>query len=352
MIFRGCRQACCAARLIRSPTRKPTSSPTLCTVWEKWILLRLGRATLNGIRRTITFKDLNRIDGKPTEFEWKTFPGITTLGLFEKFSIYWKIQSVNLSTLRTGSHSCQCTMTLHEEQKEVQTYVNTIHRLLRIMLADFLAVTGLSWSLEQKRNGTEVILADQSDLGTKLLNKWRWISQNPVIRYFVLPAHLREDKYKAKSMATSLFTSTIMKETWSYRTLISENLFSVYGAKADLCNELSEDFAAPDHLETMEILAHPSPKETPTKALQRGNLVQEYERKFGQLSEDQKFSKPCSSVGLKLVEKKNNISILLIHTKDNRCNIYAENTRCLDMEKWLEKEDSFSRIRESVQSST
>ena len=143
-----------------------------------------------------------------------------------------------------------------------------------------------------------------------------------------------------------------MKETWSYRTLISENLFSVYGAKADLCNELSEDFAAPDHLETMEILAHPSPKETPTKALQRGNLVQEYERKFGQLSEDQKFSKPCSSVGLKLVEKKNNISILLIHTKDNRCNIYAENTRCLDMEKWLEKEDSFSRIRESVQSST
>ena len=62
-------------------------------------------------------------------------------------------------------------MTLHEEQKEVQTYVNTIHRLLRIMLADFLAVTGLSWGLEQKRNGTEVILADQSDLGTKLLNK-------------------------------------------------------------------------------------------------------------------------------------------------------------------------------------
>ena len=30
------------------------------------------------------FKDMNRIDGKPTEFEWKTFPGITTLGLFEK----------------------------------------------------------------------------------------------------------------------------------------------------------------------------------------------------------------------------------------------------------------------------
>ena len=30
------------------------------------------------------FKELNRIDGMPTEFEWKIFPGFTTLGLLEK----------------------------------------------------------------------------------------------------------------------------------------------------------------------------------------------------------------------------------------------------------------------------
>ena len=30
------------------------------------------------------FKELNRIDGMPTEFEWKIFPGITALGLLEK----------------------------------------------------------------------------------------------------------------------------------------------------------------------------------------------------------------------------------------------------------------------------
>ena len=29
-------------------------------------------------------KDLNRIDGKPTEFEWNIFTGIITLGLLEK----------------------------------------------------------------------------------------------------------------------------------------------------------------------------------------------------------------------------------------------------------------------------
>ena len=33
------------------------------------------------------FKDMNRIDGMPTEFEWKIFPGITTWGLLEKIKV-------------------------------------------------------------------------------------------------------------------------------------------------------------------------------------------------------------------------------------------------------------------------
>ena len=30
------------------------------------------------------FKEMNRINGIPTEFEWEIFPRTTTLGLFEK----------------------------------------------------------------------------------------------------------------------------------------------------------------------------------------------------------------------------------------------------------------------------
>ena len=75
-----------------------------------------------------------------------------------------------------------------------------------------------------------------------------------------------------------------------------------------LCNELPKDLrvlekpAAPDHLEKMEIPPRLSAEGTETKAQQRRNLVQEYERKFEQLSEDQKLSKLCSDAGLKLVE--------------------------------------------------
>ena len=63
--------------------------------------------------------------------------------------------------------------------------------------------------------------------------------------------------------------------------------------------------------------------------------MHEYERKF----KDQKLSKLCSDAGLKLVN-------------DNRCNIYAENTRCFETRRRLVQEDGFSRIRESAQSWT
>ena len=43
--------------------------------------------------------------------------------------------------------------------------------------------------------------------------------------------------------------------------------------------------------------------ETHTNAQQRGNLVQEYERKFKQLFEDQKLYKLCSDAGSKVVAR-------------------------------------------------
>ena len=47
--------------------------------------------------------------------------------------------------------------------------VKIINERLRFMLEDFLAVNGHSWDLDQKRNGTEPILINQMENGTKLL---------------------------------------------------------------------------------------------------------------------------------------------------------------------------------------
>ena len=45
------------------------------------IQMRTGRGKFNGIRKNNHFKDMNRVDGMPMEFEWKICPGFTTLGL-------------------------------------------------------------------------------------------------------------------------------------------------------------------------------------------------------------------------------------------------------------------------------
>ena len=106
--------------------------------------------------------------------------------------------------------------------------------------------------------------------------------------------------------------------------MISANQLSVYGAVADLCNELPKDLgapgklAAPDHLETMETPTRHSAEETQTNAQQRGILVQEYERKFEQLSEDQKLSKLCSDAGLMLVEKRTILPFLTLDREERQ----------------------------------
>ena len=39
----------------------------------------------NGMVFVHYFKELNRMDGKPMDFEWKIFPGITTVGILNQF---------------------------------------------------------------------------------------------------------------------------------------------------------------------------------------------------------------------------------------------------------------------------
>ena len=82
------------------------------------------------------FKELNRIDGMPTEFECHLHVNV--------------------------QRHCMA------RKKERQKDVNKIHRQLRLMLANSLTVIGLSWGLDQKRNGTEPLLTNLTDDGTKL----------------------------------------------------------------------------------------------------------------------------------------------------------------------------------------
>ena len=62
---------------------------------------------------------------------------------------------MNQSSTLAGLSSCRCSTILYEERKELQRNVKVFLVKLRIMFAEFFAVIGHSWDLDQKRNGTE-----------------------------------------------------------------------------------------------------------------------------------------------------------------------------------------------------
>ena len=93
------------------------------------------------------------------------------------------------------------------------------------------------------------------------------------------------------------------------RTVISVNQLSIYVAAADLRKESSKDSevagkrAADEDLESREIPSEFPFAHSHTNVELQGNLLQDYEHEFEQLTEDQKLSKLCYDVGLKTVEK-------------------------------------------------
>ena len=237
------------------------------------------RANLSGIRKTIT----SRISIESMVCRRSSSGNISQesqrWASSKRFKNWWQIYSVNRSTSKAGSCSCQCTTTLYGTQWETKNNVYTIHRQLRITLANSLAVIGLYWDLDQKKSGSEPTLTNQTDHGIEWLKKWIQISLDLVIRFFVLLVPLREENYEGKGRRKKSTHFNGRNETIELilSTVISAN-----------------------QVENPTVLAK---AENSTNKQQWRNLRQEYERKIEQLSEDQKLSKLCSDAGLKLVER-------------------------------------------------
>ena len=107
------------------------------------------------------------------------------------------------------------------------------------------------------------------------------------------PVPLKEENKEAKDMVRSLFTSTVSEENIELllRTVLSANQLSVYGANGRSVQGTIPRFCsfrgkpvAPDRLETMDSPTGSSIAGRHTKEQQQGNLVQDSESRFEQLS--------------------------------------------------------------------
>ena len=107
---------------------------------------------------------MNRIDGVPTEFEWTIFPGITTLGFLDE------IQSPMRDLLQRQDH-------LHVMLNDIEwgakgNAERCEHNLQTVSnCARKFPLGGLSWSLDQKRNGADGSLSKQDNTFALFIQK-------------------------------------------------------------------------------------------------------------------------------------------------------------------------------------
>ena len=200
---------------------------------------------------------------------------------------------MNQRTSQAGSSSYRCLTTLCRMQKEMMKYVKTIQRQLKKY------AEGLSrghWSFLGPGSG-EKWYGSHTD---KPDGSWNQPAKNMMANFsgtglpiFRASSAFERGEIRSKGGNKSIHLNGSHENIELFlRTVISANQLSMYGAIADLSDKVpkgiraSVKLAAFYHLEKMEILTDLSVAENSTNAQQRGNLVQEYERKFEQFSEN------------------------------------------------------------------
>ena len=310
----GYRQAYCTVELINTPQRKSMPSPTLCSVWGKWetILLNPGRNKFNGIWTTVISVNwielMDNLWNSSGRFSQDSLQWQSSM----RFNRWWENYSVNQRTSQARSSSCQCSTTLCEMQKgNEKLCVNNSKRVEEYAWRfprghwSFLGPRSeKKWyaTYNSKPNGCWDRTAE------KMLHNFAG-SGHPIFR---CTSALERERGQLRSKGggrTSIhFNGSTQNIELLLQMVISVNQLSLYGAVADMIEELPNGQRAPgkpaawSQLDEQEILTQPPLAEAQANEERQGNLLQENEQRFEKLSEDQKLSKLCSEASLNLVE--------------------------------------------------
>ena len=165
--------------------------------------------------------------------------------------------------------------------------------------------------------------------------------QDPVIQYFVTSSALeRIPKQVRRKKSIHLNGSNENIELF-LRTVTAVNQLSIHGAVAELSNEAPKDFRAPekpaalDRLEKMEIPTGLSLADKSTSAQQRRTCCKIW-AKIRTIVRRPEVQQNMFWCGFEACRART-IVLNSWKKKDNRCNIYAENTRGTRVRGWIRK---------------
>ena len=230
---------------------------------------------------------------------------------------------------KTGSSSRQCSTTLNGKQKAIKNNVNAIHWQLRVMLANCLAVIGLSWGLTRRTwdRMAEDMMANFSGSG------------HPICR--ASSAFERgELRSKGGGKKPIPIKGSIETIELLLRTVISADQLSIYGAIAHSCDEVPKVLGSGKTCSTWSfgkdgnsLLTSLLQKIPPMHS--NGEIWCKNTSENSNKCQKTRSYPNCFLMRGWTLSNENSTSILLKQKKDHRCNIYAENTRCLAMRRGL-----------------
>ena len=208
------------------------------------------------------FKELNRIDGMETEFEWKIFPGLTTLGLLEKIQNLMKdlqceSEQVNDRIIFVSMFLSMCKDIVWREEGNTEKRV-TNSVVVSKYARGFPCVrwSFLGFGSEQKwyTNCFDKPEGNWDRTSEMMILQLTTESGHPIFRASSTfeRLNLRSNKHGKKS---THFNESEGNIELLLRTVISVNQLSIYGALADLCKELnknSKEDSAEDSFEDSE----------------------------------------------------------------------------------------------------
>ena len=229
------------------------------------------------------FSELNRIDGKPMEFEWKIFPGLTTAGILNE--IQRNDGRITLCSSRLQGRIIFMSMfnDIVWMRKEIKNYVKIIQKELKNALEDFLAVIGPSLGLAQKRSGAPPTIPNKRILGSDA-QKMMQNFQRPGHPIFRCTSALERGDLRSKGGGKKSIHFNVSTQNIELllQMVISVNQRSIYGAVADFIEELPVGQKAPENPAAQvngmkkRFLHNLLPQKCRPTA--HGNLLQKYEQ--------------------------------------------------------------------------
>ena len=220
--------------------------------------------------------------------------------------------SVNLSNLQEESSSCQWITTLYGERRKRRLVFCEFQNRSRVCkkIGARTLVVFFGPGSEKKWYGTHTYKPNgewDRVAGYMMIN----FSEKRTPPYSVGPVLWNEEIWKSKGNAKLCFHFCGDDATVEVflRTVIPVNQLSVYGAVADLCDELawrisgcSECTGKPVAQNNLETMVKPTELSTTnqpprTNETVQGNLLHYYERKFANLPDHRQLIKRCSNVG-------------------------------------------------------